>query len=420
MPWIVAGCLAVGIWGLALLGGALPALACLPSSRRNLRLGAAGVLISTAQVHPQSPPTQCNPCGPRTHAPYMISTAFRREPATIEFTTIVLAGPACVALPLLPNQMQVSLLEKVAVGAQGGAFVCLGYIIAFFWDFWAQAGPTASEIIRYLSPLLLSLRTISHILLASITMLLHGHNGATPFSCDAALPRNPLESHRYAKVPLDDGSLEMTGQTQGGQGQGGGDGEAGATSDMTPPPAGRGSDWSGAMMVMVGLISFALLRGVDIGRDIFVVTESQLEVGVLTTLGEVVLVAASLSIILQDLRIPLSRGAQLVFLYSLTAPLGIGLGATLKIPTDSNGIPMAASVAAGLILFQVLTKALPKDATDLALARRHKMEGPGGEGGSKESSAWFLRTSLHRLGCFLGGWAIMMTLNIDHLMPSQD
>jgi hypothetical protein len=153
----------------------------------------------------------------------------------------------------------------------------------------------------------------------------------------------------------------------------------------------------------------------------------RLEMDIAGTLGQVALVAAALSVTLQDTRgLDLPASAAVIMAYALMAPAGIAVGLAT---TDLSGrsavakallgkgqagvgysLPLLSGIVAGALLYQTLANALPKESRDSEAEWRHKFSTlAAGKAGSSPFA--YVRAQAFRLSALLAGWALMASLH---------
>lgn len=302
---------AMALWGLALLAGALPNLACAPTSRRALRHGAVGVCTAAALV---------------------------------------------------------GLLSDASDAAQAGMIASLGYMLVF---------------------------SIDSMYLTHVAKPGGGSKGVySKVNGDAD---DAGQSEVEMKTVTPEGATVPSGEelTSALDGD--------VSSFVTPVKQEMTHE---SVVPAMALAYLAFIRGLSLGADVKLVSETELEMLVSVAIGQVCCVSYSLSVFLADTKLQLGTQAKFLFAFSLMAPIGIAMGNITLANAENMIIRNISSFVAGVLLFYTTARILPQESRDAAVMMMHKGE---------DDIARLRRTQLGRLGCLFGGWALMVVLNWPRL-----
>lgn len=232
--------------------------------------------------------------------------------------------------------------------------------------------------------------------------------------CVAAVPhvysRLPVQDEEpAAAAELADPGVEMTGS---GEDTAEGtdvtdqlpDGDPDDSRNVALAFAGRTEFSVESVVPALAVCVFALARGLDLGVGVLRLAEPDLDIAMVSVIGQVSLAAAALSVLLQDSGLELSRSASLVLFYSLMAPLGVAVGVVQVVTHEGlQQVGMLASGVGGVVLFYTMSRLLPKERIALAQEVNRK----GAQGVSHGQTV--------RLANLLAGWGAMVALNWPRL-----
>jgi len=122
----------------------------------------------------------------------------------------------------------------------------------------------------------------------------------------------------------------------------------------------------------MALAYLAFIRGLSLGADVKLVSETELEMLVFAAIGQVCCVSYSLSVFLTDTRLQLSTQASFLFTFSLMAPLGILMGHITLANADHMVVRNVSSFVAGVLLFYTTARILPQESRDAAIMMMRK------------------------------------------------
>ena len=118
----------------------------------------------------------------------------------------------------------------------------------------------------------------------------------------------------------------------------------------------------------------------------------------------------SLSVFLADTRLQLPTQARFLFLFSLMAPVGVLVGHVTLTSAEHAVVRNLSSFVAGVLLFYTTARILPQESRDAAVMMMRK---------GNEDVGRLRRTQIGRIGCLMGGWAIMVVLNWPRLRVEE-
>ena len=368
---------------MALLSAALPALACVPSSPRALRLGSMGVRVAAALI---------------------------------------------------------GLLSDAPTPVEGGALISLGVVFACVGDMlfgaWRRQAPKDHEyqLVGVAGSRGEQIRSSNNSSIRSSTS-----SSVHDTDTDDNLGGDKNEVNATERIGAE---LKRTNDESDSSGDEIIDDEV--TEPSKVGPLCRVSALGGVFLSSA-MLYFAFLRGLQLGADVFVVGGATLEVAIACTFGQVCLMSAALSVALQDMRgISLSSAATVVLIFALMAPLGMLVGAVfgfdgrshsrksyggIVVPSlfeeavNVKGVALAriSCTVAGILLQQTLASVLPREQVDAEKEWSHKFQ--GSTGGimcldallHKGVAGRYARTQFARITGLLLGWAFMTLLHAPAL-----